>query len=111
VIQDAKTIQAEVQVPEGDVGEVSVGAKVKVKTWAYPSNVFMGSVSLIAPVAETQSSGNVVRVMTDISNPDLLLKPEMTGYAKIETGWKPVGVVLSRLLYRFFMVEVWYWIP
>jgi multidrug resistance efflux pump len=111
VIQDAKTIQAEVQVPEGDVSEVSVGAKVKIKTWAYPNNIFTGSVALIAPVAEAQSSGNVVRVLTEVSNSNLLLKPEMTGYAKIESDWKPVGVILSRLLYRFFMVEVWYWIP
>jgi hypothetical protein len=37
--------------------------------------------------------------------------PEMSGYAKVLTGYKPFGIVMTHGLIRFFMVEFWSWIP
>jgi putative peptide zinc metalloprotease protein len=133
-IEDSRTIRAEVEVPEQDVGAVIVGAEVKVVPWAFHDVTFHGTVTAIAPVAASNNaesstatvvgagqggtqvslSGSperAVRVITEIPNPDGVLKTDMTGYAKIATGKRPVWDVLFRPVIRWFKVEVWYWIP
>jgi putative peptide zinc metalloprotease protein len=133
-IEDARTIRAEVEVPEGDAGAVSVGAVVKVVPWAFHDVTFHGTVVSIAPVAAANSadsntatvlgpaqgatqvamsgsSERVVRAITEIPNPDGVLKTDMTGFAKIATGDRPVWDVLFRPIIRWVKVEVWYWIP
>ena len=132
-IEDARTIRAEVEVPEEEVMSVSLGAKVEVAPWAFHDVSFKGTVVSIAPVAATNSaeasttvqgpsqagsqvavSGStdrVVRVITEIPNPDGVLKTDMTGYAKIATGHRPVWDVLFRPIIRWLKVRVWYWIP
>jgi putative peptide zinc metalloprotease protein len=134
VVEDARTIIAEIEVPEEDVGEVRIGARVKLKTWVYSGTTFIGYVTAIAPVAYEKSrhrvertlsenewrieqkeilreKGKVVRLLSELPNPDGLLKTDMTGYAKIECGWKPLGIAFTRWAVRFFMIEVWSWIP
>jgi multidrug resistance efflux pump len=111
IMQDATKIQAEIYVPEGDIGEVSLDASVRVKLWAYPTKYFHGKVVSIAPAAEVTNEGNVVRVLSEFENPDGILKPEMTGEAKIKGETRPVFLSFTRMLVRFFLVEVWSWFP
>lgn len=134
VVEDSRTIIAEIEVPEEDVGEVEIGTRVKLRTWAHPNSSFTGNVVTIAPVAYEKSKGRVertlserewrieqkeilrekgkvVRVLCELSNADDSLKTDMTGYAKIDSGWKPVGIAFTRWLVRFLLVEVWSWIP
>jgi putative peptide zinc metalloprotease protein len=132
-IEDARTIRAEVEVPEEEVMSVSLGAGVEVAPWAFHDVSFKGTVVSIAPVAATNSAeasttvqgpsqaasqvavsastDRVVRVITEIPNPDGVLKTDMTGYAKIATGHRPVWDVLFRPIIRWLKVRVWYWIP
>jgi putative peptide zinc metalloprotease protein len=116
-IEDGRTVRAEVAVPEETIGEVTLGAGVRLHAWAYHDRTFEGRVVSIAPVAaETDPSspqpGKVaVRVLTEIANPEGLLKSDMTGYAKIAASRRPVWRVLFDPLVRFIMVEVWSWIP
>jgi putative peptide zinc metalloprotease protein len=110
-VEDGKILQAEVETPEGNIGDVKIGSSVRIKVWAYPYTEFVGTVESIAPIAIEKQGQKVVRVLVRIPNLDGKLKSGMTGYAKIDAGWKPVGVVLTRILVRFIMVEVWYWIP
>jgi multidrug resistance efflux pump len=134
VVEDARTLVVEIEVPEKEAGEIKKGAQVKLRTWAYPNKVFETSVSRIAPVAYEKSKGKiersyserewlieqdetirekgkVIRVLCELNNADGLLKTDMTGYAKIETSSRPVAVAFSRWLMRFLFVEVWSWIP
>jgi multidrug efflux pump subunit AcrA (membrane-fusion protein) len=111
VLQDTKKIQAEIHVPEADIGEVNIHERVKVKLWAYPTKYFYGKVVSIAPSAENTGEGNIVRVMTEFDNTDGILKPEMTGEAKIKGEVRTVFMAFSRMLVRFFLVEVWSWFP
>lgn len=110
-LQDSTVIQAEVYMPEADMEENRVGARVKVRPWAYPTSLFYGKVISVAPKAEQTPDGNVVRVITEIPNGDLMLKPDMTGEAKIDGGWKPLVVAFTRAIVRFVMVQVWSWLP
>jgi multidrug resistance efflux pump len=134
VVEDAHRIVAEIVVPEESIGEVSIGSRVTLKPWGYPTRSFSGEVVEIAPVAYEKSierveralserehlygrtqilreEGKVVRVLSELSNEDGYLKTDMTGFAKIDCENKPVIVAFSRWLVRFIMVEVWSWIP
>jgi multidrug resistance efflux pump len=134
VVEDARKIIAEIEVPEEDVAEVTIGASVTLRAWGYPSKAFKGKVVAIAPVAYEKSiervertlsereqlygrtrtfreEGNVVRVLSELPNEDGFLKTDMTGYAKIDSENKPVIVAFTRWLVRFIMIEVWSWIP
>jgi putative peptide zinc metalloprotease protein len=134
-IEDARIIRAEVQMPEEYVADVRVGADVELVAWTFSDRSFHGQVVSIAPVAATNStdaggatvlggqtqgttqisiassSERSVRVITEIPNPDGILKSDLTGYAKIATSDRPVWDVLLRPIIRWFSVEFWYWIP
>jgi len=135
VIENASTIVAEIEVPQEDIGQVEIGAPVKLKLWSFPEQVFHGTVTEIAPVAYERSrgrielrtlseremlyepgapvreQGTVVRVLTELPNEDTRLKTDMTGYAKIESGHTTIAGAFFGWLIRFFRVEVWSWIP
>jgi hypothetical protein len=51
----------------------------------------------------------VVRVMTDIDNKSGLLKPDMTGSAKIYGGPRRIFGLATRRIARSVRVEVWSW--
>jgi len=48
-----------------------------------------------------------VRVTTTIDNPSLLLKPEMTGNAKISCGQRRIVELLTRRVARYIRVDFW----
>jgi multidrug resistance efflux pump len=134
VIEDGSTATIEVAVPEQDAADVRVGNAVEVVPWGFHATALAGRVVGIAPVAVANqdaasapvtaaalgpvavpgmnsAGGRVVRVTTEIPNPRESLKTDMTGYAKIAVGDRPLWDVISRPLVRWCMVEVWSWIP
>ena len=133
-IEDLTTIQAEVAVPEQDITFVLPGSTVEVVPWGFHETPFTGRVVRIAPVVGTtsgdistatlfgdqgsaamsgagSSASRAVRVITEIPNADGVLKSDMTGYAKIAAGDRPVWDVLLHPLVRWCTVEAWSWIP
>jgi len=50
-----------------------------------------------------------VLVTTLIDNHDLLLRPEMTGQAKVVCGRRNIAGLIGRRLARTFKVEFWSW--
>ena len=78
---------------------------------AEASTTVQGPSQAGSQVAVSGSTDRVVRVITEIPNPDGVLKTDMTGYAKIATGHRPVWDVLFRPIIRWLKVRVWYWIP
>jgi hypothetical protein len=47
----------------------------------------------------------------EIPNPDEQLHPSEDGYAKMTGVYLPTWQAFTQMLIRFFMVEVWSWIP
>jgi len=134
VIEDRTTAVAEVEISENDIGEITPGAKVKFRTWADPTRTFSGELLSVAPVAYEKSwhrvervlsereqligqkeilkeKGKVIRVLCVFPEDAAMIKSDMTGYAKIESSWRPVGLAFTRWLFRFVYVEIWSWIP
>ena len=46
-----------------------------------------------------------------VDKPDATLKPEMTGYAKVDGRWHPLILAFTRPIVRLLFVEIWSWIP
>lgn len=110
-LEDNRIARGEVEVPETDIGDVDVGAKVRLRAWGYSDLELPGEVVGLAPAAEAREYGLIVRVKTDIANADGQLRSGMTGYAKIETGYMPTWRAFSRMIHRFFLIEFWSWVP
>ncbi|WP_420467101.1 HlyD family secretion protein [Panacagrimonas sp.] len=110
-IEDTGEVLAEIRMPESSIGEIEVDAPATAKPWAYPGTSFEGRVTRIAPAAEEDRYGKIVRVQVSLADPEGRLKSGMTGNAKVDAGWQLAGIVFTKAIARFLLVEVWSWIP
>lgn len=109
-VADTRKILTEIPVPEKEVGDVKIGYEVRLKANAYPNREFSGYVTQISDIADQHAKDvRVLIVRSEINNPDLLLKPEMTGYAKIYCGKRTIGELVTRRMVRFIRTEFWSW--
>lgn len=110
-IEDNRTMIAELAVPEITIEEVTVGAPVELRLWSNSDDVITGTVNSIAPRAEERDFGWIIRVLVEVPNPDGKLAANVTGFGKIEAEERPVWQAFSRAIQRFFVIEVWSWLP
>jgi len=130
-VHDFKTITAEIAVSEKEIADVRSDQAVALKVRAYPERVFPGKVTYIATTVQgatgsastaalktslggsglgnAAKSANTILVTTEIDNGEGLLKPGMTGIAKICCGQRRIIDLITRRLSRTFRVEFWSW--
>ncbi len=130
-VHELKTVEVQTPVSEKDVADIKVGQPVALKARAFPERTFFGTVTSVgttvqagavngvlngsAPQPATTSSIGVpvsartVLVTTRIANDELLLKPGMSGMAKIFCGnHRPIDLVTRRMA-RSLKVQFWSW--
>ncbi|MDE3068967.1 MAG: efflux RND transporter periplasmic adaptor subunit [Verrucomicrobiota bacterium] len=125
-IYDLKTVEAATFVSEKEIADVKVGQPVELKVRAYPGLTFHGNVVSIGATTVGQTSSDLevngtpaspagvmdakmVLVTTRIDNGWLLLKPGMTGEAKILCGRRRILDLVNRRIARTFKVQFWSW--
>jgi len=125
-VLDLDTVTAQILISEKDIADIAVGHNVVLRTRAYPDRAFHGRVTSIATTALPVSGGGgqtapaqpastgggparMLVVTTRIANDSLLLKPEMTGQAKVLCGPRRIVDLITRRLARTFKVEFWSW--
>ena len=111
-VHDMRMVRVEIAIPEKEIADVRVDQKTVLTARAYPQTRFEGKVGAIAPVATDPADARTERfvlVTTTLDNPSLLLKPEMTGQAKIYCGDQRLINLVTRRLERFIRVEFWSW--
>lgn len=111
-VYDFHIIKAEILIPEKEIGDIVIGQKVTLKARAYSGRSFIGKVVAIAPRAVESEDGlrrKMLRVTTVIDNPDLALKPAMTGHGKIYAGQRSILNLITRRLMSYLRVEFWSW--
>jgi multidrug resistance efflux pump len=119
-VHQLNVLSAEIIIPEKEIADVKPGQKVILKARAYPGRPFYGIVKNIgvttqrspeeaAAAPNPSLSGRTVLVTTEIDNSSLLLKPGMTGQAKIYCGKQRLIELASRRLSRTVKVEFWSW--
>ena len=132
-VEDPRRMTVRIALPEAHVGRVQPGATVRVRPWAYPSETFEATVTEIAPrvimrsedrlredIVEQERGSvrnlstpedSVVSVLAELDNTDGRLVTDMTGFAKIDAGTRPIGLILLDPVIRFVQVRVWSWLP
>lgn len=110
-VEDKSRRMIEIKLPETGISEIEIDSPSFAKLWAYPGTTFRGMVTEVAPAAEKERYGNVVRVYAEVEDPDGQMKSGMTGNAKVRGGWHLAVVVFTRAIVRFLFVEVWSWLP
>ena len=122
-VVEMKSIEVETPISEKEIADVNVGQTVALKVRAYPNLTFYGKVTSMgvatvqpnegrqeaAASSSEEFSGKTILVTTRIDNRSLLLKPGMTGNAKILCGQRRIIDLLERRLARTFKVEFWSW--
>jgi putative peptide zinc metalloprotease protein len=127
-IYDPKAMTAEIMISEKEITDVKVGQKVSLKAMTYPDMTFEGTVTAIGVAAQgggqssssstspgaasltsSGSASKTILVTTQLDNSSLLLKPEMTGHAKIYCGERCLLDLLKWRLARVIKVEFWSW--
>ena len=111
-VQELRRVRAEIAVSEKEISEVRLGQRVVLKARAYPERRVDGEVTSIAPIATREDDGQAartIRVLTDLENPSLLLKPGMSGTGKIYAGKRRLIDLTTRRLARYLRVEFWSW--
>jgi multidrug resistance efflux pump len=122
-VYDLKTITAKIPISEKDIADVKAGQKVALKFRGYPQQTFHGEVTSVAASADDGSGGKLATVQssspvpkertifvtTVIDNSSLILKPEMTGKAKVLCGKHTIFDLMKRGLARALKVEFWSW--
>ena len=122
-IEDQRTVIVHISVPEADVKDISVGARVTLKLYAYSDREFVGKVEEIPPVTSTTSSttssatsstsvsNRYIQVSGRMDNSGGLLLTGLTGYAKITGNKTIVLLAFTDALVRFVTIDMWSWLP
>ncbi len=106
IVNDDQVV-LEMPVAEKDIDIIELGQDVKFKVRGYPSRSFRATVDEIAPVATTDGNVSTILLRAYIDNEDRVLKPGMTGVAKVYCGMSFVANVLTRDIVRFIRTEFW----
>ncbi len=108
-ISNYDTMRVLIPVSEKDLDVIKSGQKVKAKVRSFPFKSFSGVVTRIAYQGEKYKSRQIFLVTSKIDNTQFLLKPGMTGQAKIYCGKRSIISLLLRRIIRWLRVEVWSW--
>ena len=103
------TMRVRIPVPEKEISPVVPGKAVRFRTRSYPGITFDGEVTTVAEETEEGQLQPIFVVTAVAPNPDGLLKPGMTGHAKIYCGKRPAYKILLWRIVRWFRVEFWGW--
>lgn len=111
-IQEYGTLDVDIQVPEKELGEIRIGLPVELKVLGYPDRTYTAEVIEIAPVvtageAELAAMTHMV-VRCRMNDAEGLLKPGMTGEARISCGERTLMSLFTRRLRRWVKVEFWW---
>jgi len=108
-IDNIDTVRVLIHVSEKDMDVVNPGLRVKTKVRSYPFESFYGEVSRISHQSEDIDSKKTFLVTSKVANTEHLLRPGMTGHAKIYCGKRSLMNILTRKIIRYLRVEIWSW--
>jgi len=104
---DTTSVVAKLMVPQKELEDVRLGNKVLLKLDSFSTQVFEGKVDSIAPIAQTEGGQQFVPVRSILMNKDGILKPDLTGNAKIYCGKRRIIELMTRRVDKWFRREFW----
>jgi multidrug efflux pump subunit AcrA (membrane-fusion protein) len=108
LVEGRAGLEAEIVLAEQDVARVRPGLPVWLKARALPYQTFLTRVDRLAPACVRGDAQSSLTVYCRLDDAPDDLRAEMTGYARVETGRRPIGaIVLDRVL-RLVRTEFWW---
>lgn len=134
VVRDLSTLRVELMADEAAADSVRDGQEVKIRLWGLYGALLTGKVERIAPMASDkaqltiesyrsdrevrqeqirfqESDNRYVKIVVALDEQDPKLLAGMTGEARVVVGDDYFWNALLRPIERFFLVEVWSWLP
>lgn len=106
-VADTSKLLLRIQVPEREMGDVCMRCRVRVKASSFPDQAFR-VVSNIGGQSEKDRYGRpAYRVELAIENPNGLLKPGMTAFARIDFGRHTLGRIVLHKIKQALRPEIW----
>lgn len=97
-----------IDVSEREIASVRLESPVRFKLKTVPGRVFTGQVSKInAEPIPNQNAQRFYPVEVLIENSDGMLRPGMTGYARISFGRQSIGLILAQKVWQALRPELW----
>jgi multidrug resistance efflux pump len=97
-----------IDVSERDIAQVRLDSPVRFKLKTVPGRTFTGRVSKInAEGIPNQYGQRFYPVEVLVENGDGLLRPGMTGFARISFGRQSIGLILAQKLWQALRPELW----
>ena len=106
-LANTSTVTVEMMVPEKEMGDVNKGLPVRIQLASFPTRYFEGKVDFIAEKAHSEDGQQVMTVRSNLSNPEGVLKPELTGFAKIYCGPRRIIEIMTRRIGMWIRTEFW----
>jgi len=97
-----------IDVSEREIASVRLDSPVRFKLKTVPGRTFTGQVSKInAEPAPDEQGQRFYPVEVLVENSDGLLRPGMTGFARISFGRQSIGIILAEKLWHSLRPEMW----
>ena len=107
-IGDLEQFLLKIDVSEREIADVRLDSPVRFKLKTVPGRTFTGRVSKINAEPVTDPRGqHFYPVEVLVENSDGLLRPGMTGFARISFGNQSVGLILAQKLWHALRPELW----
>jgi RND family efflux transporter MFP subunit len=87
-------VLVDLKIPNAFISKISLGQTLRVENYAFPDRTFAGVISAVDPALDPNT--RTFRVVGNVNNPDLLLRPGMFVKAEIVTESREDVVVIPR---------------
>jgi HlyD family secretion protein len=101
IAQDLTKMQVDMNIAEGDVGRLQVGMKTSFTVDSFPGERFLGTIRQIRNAATTVRNVVTYDAVIDVDNPELLLRPGMTGNVTVIYAERKAALALANAALRF----------
>lgn len=107
-IGELESFMLRIDVSEREIASVRIESPVRFKLKTVPGRVFTGRVSKInAEPIPNQYAQHFYPVEVIVDNADGLLRPGMTGFARISFGRQSIGLILAQKFWQALRPELW----
>jgi RND family efflux transporter MFP subunit len=104
----ADGFQVQLWIDERDIAAVQIGHLGQLKLSSLPGEVFALAVTRIMPLSEVREGRNYFHVEATLATEAQVLRPGMSGSAKLEVGERRLGWLWFNELWRWFRLNIWW---
>lgn len=110
-IANISELRAVVAVSEKDITKVRLGSTTRIRIRSLVDQVFNGTVSYIGSEATIKPENNlrIYNCEVKVKNDKQLLRPGMSGVARISLSYQPGYIIALRWLKSLIKLEYWVW--